>query len=254
MPEIAVRDTILHYEDVGGGEPLLLLHGGLGTAMLHWWREIPVFAEQFRVIAPDLRGYGRSSPPRDFPLDFYQRDAADMAALLTALHAGPAYVVGWSDGAVVSLVLSVEHPRLVRRLVCVSGEARLLPEERQAWSDLTNRDIWGERARQRFIDAQGPLNWPGIFDRMLTGYHALLDQRGGEVTSRRLHNIQCPTLFIHGDADPTVPVSHAYEMHAAVAGSQLRIYPGVGHLPHRACEADFRRDVIGFLTDENDAP
>jgi len=82
MPTITLPDGTFHYETAGSGDPLLMLHGGLGTALLHFRREIPVFAEHYRVIAPDMRGYGQSSPPREYPLDFYSQDAADMAALL----------------------------------------------------------------------------------------------------------------------------------------------------------------------------
>src|SRR5215218_5937101 len=105
MPDIDLPDTTIHYEDEGSGPPLLLLHGGLGTALLHYRREIPFFAERYRVIAPDFRGYGRSSPPRTFPPDFYERDAGDLAALVDALALGPVHVLGWSDGAIVALLL-----------------------------------------------------------------------------------------------------------------------------------------------------
>lgn len=248
MPEASLSGTLLHYEEAGGGEPLLLLHGGLGTALLHWWRDIPVFATRYRVIAPDLRGYGRSAPPRTFPLDFYHRDAADLAELLPLIDAAPAHVVGWSDGAVVALVLAVEHPRLVRTLTVIGGEARLLPEERAAWSAIVDTGSWSAGAKQRFIDAQGPENWPDILQRMLDGYIAILDQRGGEITSARLAEIRCPTLILHGDADPTVLVQHAHEMHAAIAGSELHIYPGVGHLPQREQEADVHARILDFIS------
>lgn len=247
MPESAVNGTVLHYAEAGTGEPLLLLHGGLGTASLHWWREIPFFGEHFHVIAPDMRGYGRSSPPRAFPPDFYSRDAEDMAALLRALDAGPAHVLGWSDGAVVALVLAVHHPDLVRTLTVVSGEARILPQERDLWPALVDTATWSESGLRRFVEAQGPRNWPGILERMLAGSNAVLDEHGGEVISARLGEIRCPTFIIHGDADPTVPVSHAHEMHASIPHSRLHIYPATGHLPQREHEQDFRERVLEFL-------
>lgn len=244
MPDVAVNGTVLHYAERGEGEPLLLLHGGLGTAGLHWRRDIPFYAQHFRVIAPDLRGYGRSSPPRDYPPDFYQRDGEDMAALLRALEAAPAHVVGWSDGGVVALVLAVHYPALVRSLTVIAGEARLLPEERELWPGLVDTSTWSEGGLRRFIEAQGPQNWPAILSRMLAGYASVLDLRGGEVVSARLGEIRCPTLIIHGENDPTVPVSHAYEMHAAIPGSQLHIYPHTGHLPHREHEDEVRAKVL----------
>jgi valacyclovir hydrolase len=247
MPEIAANGTTIFYEDVGHGPPLLLLHGGLGTARLHWWKETPFFAERCRVIAPDLRGYGRSSPPRDFPLDFYERDAADMAALLRYTGLYPAHVLGWSDGAIVALVLAVTEPELVRTLVIVSGEARILPQEREGWRLLVDTSKWSESALRRFIEEQGPQNWPGIFDRLLAGYHAVLERRGGEIISSRLHEIRCPTLIVHGEDDPIVPVVHAYEMAQRIPGAWLSVFPGCGHFPHREREEDFRERVLAFL-------
>jgi valacyclovir hydrolase len=246
MPTLELPDTVLHYETAGTGTPLLLLHGGLGTALLHFHREIPLLAERYRVIAPDLRGYGRSSPPRHFPPDFYHRDAADMAALLDAVAGEPAHVLGWSDGAIVALILAVTDPHLVRSVAIWGGQASNLEQERAAWDHLIETDSWPPRALERFKEAQGPENWPGILQRLHAGYSAILDA-GGEIISRRLGEIRCPVLIIHGADDDIVPVVHAYSMHAAIPLSELHVWPGVGHLPHREREAEFRALVLEFL-------
>lgn len=246
MPEVSVNGTCLHYVEAGAGEMMLLVHGSLGTAQLHWWREIPFFAQYFHVIAPDLRGYGRSSPPREFPPDFYHRDAEDIAALLRVLTSGPVHVLGWSDGAIVALVLAVKHPDLVRTLITVSGEACLHPDERAGWPALIDTARWTQGARRRFIEAQGPENWPGILQKMLDGYESIFTVYGGEIISRRLHEITCPTLILHGENDPVVPVAQAHALHAAIAGSELYIYPAGGHQPYREHEDDFRTRVLDF--------
>src|SRR5262245_41135095 len=224
MPEVELPETTLHYEEAGAGPPLLLLHGGLGTALLHYRRDIPFFAERYRVIAPDMRGYGRSSPPREYPPGFYHRDAADMAALLERLSAYPAHVLGWSDGAVVALTLTVTRPELVRSLAIWGGEARILEEERAGWNALVDTSTWSERAIERFKEAQGPLNWPGILEKMLIGYNAVLDA-GGEVVSQRAHEIRCPVLLLHGEQDDVVPALHSRELHAAIPQSELHLFP-----------------------------
>jgi len=246
LPAIAVRDITLHYEEAGAGDPLLLLHGGLGTALLHFRREIPVFAERYRVIAPDMRGYGHSSPPREFPPDFYHRDAADMAALLDALDARPARVLGWSDGAVVALALTVARPDLVRSLVTIAGEACILDEERAGWPALADPGSWPPRALERFIEAQGPLNYPAIFQKMLDGYNAVADA-DGEVVRERLGEIRCPVLVLHGETDDVVPVKQAHTLRAGIPHAELHIFPGAGHALHREREAEVRALVLDFL-------
>src|SRR5690606_29952151 len=101
----------LHYEDVGEGEPLIAIHGMLGTARLHLGRVIDWLSADFRVIGPTMRGYGESTPkPRDFPLDFYHRDARDVLALMDALGIERAHVLGYSDGGEISLVLAGMQP------------------------------------------------------------------------------------------------------------------------------------------------
>jgi valacyclovir hydrolase len=155
--------------------------------------------------------------------------------------------MGWSDGGIVGLVLAATRPDLVRRLVVVGGEESLLPKERAAWAALVDTSSWSERALERFKQAQGPLNWPGIFERMLTGYNAVLDA-GGEIIGDRLHEIRCPVLVIHGDADPVVPVEHPHVLRERIANAEVHIWPGVGHLPHREREPEFQRLTLEFLT------
>ncbi|MBL8165151.1 MAG: alpha/beta fold hydrolase, partial [Anaerolineae bacterium] len=77
----------LHYDDAGQGEPLILLHGLLGTAALHFPQVVDWLRPRYRLVGPTLRGYGDSTPkPRDFPLRFYHRDADDVLAFMDALN------------------------------------------------------------------------------------------------------------------------------------------------------------------------
>lgn len=248
MPTIDLADTTIHYEEAGEGPPLLMLHGGLGTAMLHFRREIPRFAERYRVIAPDMRGYGRSSPPREFPLDFYERDAADMAQLLEAVVGGPAHVLGWSDGAIVALRLAGSRPELARSLVAIAGEATILEEERANWPPLADPATWSPSAVERFREVQGEANWPGIFEKMLAGYNALLDELGGEVVSRALlGEIRCPVLLVHGYDDPVVPAKQVEQLTDVIRFAEVRVFGGAGHLPHRDRADDFFEVALDFL-------
>src|SRR5215211_2686102 len=138
MPQQEVNGVRLHYEDVGSGAPVLLLHNAFGTARAVFNGMIEFLAERrHRVIAPDLRGYGQSQPPaRDYPPDYYQRDMADVATLLQALEVGPAHVVGLSDGGIVGLLLAIDHPELVSSLLVWAANADFPPEERGLYEQL----------------------------------------------------------------------------------------------------------------------
>jgi len=99
MPEVSLRGAEFHYEEAGAGEPLLLLHGGLGTALLHFRREIEFFGRRFHVVAPDMRGYGQTDAPRDIR-DYSQLQVAgDIVGLVHALGYEQAVIVGHDWGA-----------------------------------------------------------------------------------------------------------------------------------------------------------
>src|SRR5262249_32869217 len=135
---------------------------------------------------------------------------------------------------------------LVRTLCLWGAEAHILPQERAAWDSLVRWQEWPEHTRERFAATQGPLNWPGILDRMRAGYVRVLDA-GGEIIARRVHEIRCPTLLLHGDQDDIVPVAHAYELNRLISGSELRIFHGAGHTLHREHHAELLELISSFL-------
>lgn len=247
MPQIRGNGIDLHYEEAGSGKPLLLLHGGLGTALLHFWREIEFFSQQYHVIAPDLRGYGRSTPPRRFPPNFYAIDAADVVDLIEALALGPVHLAGWSDGGIVALLVTLQRPELVRTLSLWGAQARITAEERISWDALADTSTWSEGARRRFIEAQGPLNWPGILKAMLDGYHGFYNTTNGDIASGRLGEIHVPTLVMHGARDEVVPVLHAHELGRGIPDVRVRIFENAGHAVHREREAELRQVLLDFL-------
>lgn len=115
---VSVDNVRIYYETYGSGQPVLILHGGLGRleAMKH---QIRALAETRFVIAADSRGHGRSSDAAE-PLS-YSRMAHDMIELLDALHIKTADVVGWSDGGIIGLELAMRFPERVGRLVGIGS-------------------------------------------------------------------------------------------------------------------------------------
>ena len=132
VPQLTVAaDLTLHYEDHDYADPwsphgtFLLLHGFAESAAV-WFGWVPHLARSHRVLAPDLRGFGRSSVPAD-PLGYPWSAAgfaADVAVLVDALGAGPVHLVGARVGAAVGMQLAADRPDLVASLSVVSGLAR----------------------------------------------------------------------------------------------------------------------------------
>jgi len=239
----------MHVERAGEGEPLLLIPGALGTGAGDFRHQIGWFAERgFEVIAPDPRGYGGSRPPeRDFPLDFYDRDAADMFALMSALGHQQFSVMGWSDGANIAVLMAAKKPQTVTKLVVFGGQSFLTSEEIEAFNAIRKISDWSPRAAQAMRAIYGD-DLGGLWDRYVDGQVALF-QAGGNLYRERLADVRCPTFVLHGARDPLVPAFHAQAIRDGIAGSRLHIYPEGRHNIHVKYAGDFNPLVHGFLTD-----
>lgn len=113
MRRLGLNGTEIAYLDAGEGDSVLLLHG-LGASRDDWRRQVGEFSARYRVIAPDLRGFGHSERREPFTI---AQHARDMEALIAELDIAPAHVVGLSMGGAVAIELAVRKPALVASLV-----------------------------------------------------------------------------------------------------------------------------------------
>ncbi|MDP9139284.1 MAG: alpha/beta fold hydrolase, partial [Pseudomonadota bacterium] len=124
MSTIKIKDWELHYEQAGSGAPLLLIHG-LGSGSADWQAQIEHFSRHYSVIAPDLRGHGRSGRPAP---PYQMSDFADdLIALMDALSLPDAHVVGISLGGGIAFQLAVQAPKRLRSLTIVNSGPELIP-------------------------------------------------------------------------------------------------------------------------------
>ncbi|HSN92705.1 MAG TPA: alpha/beta fold hydrolase [Anaeromyxobacteraceae bacterium] len=254
----------LHHEDLGRGPPAVLVHG--------WSSSSGVFAEvaaalagERRVIAPDLRGHGRSGGDGTFGIPDL---AGDLALLLERLDLEGALLLGWSMGAQVALeALPAVAPRLAA-LALVSGTPRFVAGEGwphgqpartvEALAHRLRRDP--ARAVARFFDdmfVPGELADPDrarldALRRALPPPHPASALAGLDALARgdqrpRLAAVRVPLLVLHGEADPICPASAARAVAASVAGSRLALWPGVGHAPFLSRPGPFLDLLRGFL-------
>ncbi len=222
---IHVNGIKLYYEIYGKGHPLLLLHGN-GGSIYSMRYQIPALAEHFKVIAVDSRAQGRSS---DSNADLsFTLMASDMAGLLDSLHIDSAYVVGWSDGAIIGLKLALEYPDKVSKLV--SDAANFLPDSTalpEKMLEAMRRTSFAtlDSATQRRIISQSffPKRAGLIFDKLnrLDLYHP-------HFTDKQLESIDTPTLVMAGDHD-LIKIGHTLKLFHLLPESQLCIVPGTNH-------------------------
>lgn len=220
----------LYYELHGAGQPLLLLHGGLGTVDM-FAGLLPGLAAGRRVVPVELQGHGRS-PDADRPLRF-ELLADDVAALIRRLRLGPADLLGYSLGGGVALQTAIRHPDVVRRLVLVSAPFASHgwhPDARQGMRALNAAAataMIGSPPHQAYERvAPRPEDW----SRLVAKTGDLL--REDYDWSPEVAEMEAPVLLIAGDRDSLSP-AHAvafYELLGGHAGgSQLAIVPGRDH-------------------------
>jgi pimeloyl-[acyl-carrier protein] methyl ester esterase len=237
----------LHHEDLGAGPPVVLVHGWSWSSAV-FEAEAAVLARTRRVIAPDLRGHGRSAPAPFSLSDL----AADLASLFERLALERAVLAGWSLGALVAIAAAPRLRGRVDGLVLVSGTPRFaaadgwphgLPREHvEVLATRMRRDparalarfdaamfADGEldedgRARIEALRAATPLPAPA-------SAQAGLEVLAGEDLRPALSAVSVPTLLLHGERDGICPRGAADAIAAAVPGARLRLLPGLGHAP-----------------------
>jgi len=244
MPFIEVGGIEFHYVEAGQGTPLVLLHGTLGSARGDFAPQLEALSARWRVIAPDRRGYGKTRPPdRDFPIDFYQRDARDMADFMTALDLEPATILGWSEGADVALCLAARYPEHVVQLIVWGGIAMV--EEADITIFESRRDVatWPAKARAAMSAIYGDGYWQDVWDRWCD-VMALLQASGGDVHLGEIEKISCPVLIVHGGKDPLIRAVHPETLHRRIPGSRLHEFEEGGHNLHLTHAAEFNRRVL----------
>lgn len=212
---IAVNGLDYYYEIHGEGEPLLLLHGGLGSTGM-FGPVLPALAEGRQVIAVDLHGHGRTAlGQRDINLE---DQGDDMAALLKALGHDSVDVLGYSFGGGVGFRLAVQHPHMVRRLAMVSaGFASdgfyAAMREQQVQVSAAMAPMMRETPMYQSYAAVAP--HPEDFPK-------LLDQMGAFM--RRDYNyaadakaLEMPVMLVFGDSDMYRP-EHIVEFYQLLGG------------------------------------
>jgi pimeloyl-ACP methyl ester carboxylesterase len=233
------------YTAHGSGRPLVYLHGGFGDG-----RElepaVPAYAAHFRVFAPDRRGHGRTP---DVPGPFtFEAMAADTIGFLESVVGGPAYLVGYSDGATTALHVALRRPDLVRSLVLMSGQFHhtgLLPgmfgSPETAAADMVGSPIEQSYAE---VSPDGAAHFPvvaaKIVEMALTCPTLEVDQ---------LREITARTLVLCAD-DDVVRMEHTLQLYRALPNAELAVVPGTSHLHVEEKPELVTRLVLGFLTED----
>jgi len=232
---------LMYYQTHGTGEPLLWLHGSLGLGA-DWQHVFTAAPAGFRVVAPDLRGHGRSTGAR--PTYSFRQAALDAFALLDHLRIDRAKVIGLSGGGITALHMATISPERIEAMVVVSAPAAF-PEQARATQRAYRETMLPDEERDR-LRARHPR--AGQLETLFAQVRAMADGNDPDFTRDRLAAIAADTLIVFGDRDPLYPVRLAIDLREAIPRSWLWVVPNGGHGPVFGREAPlFVETATAFL-------
>ncbi len=265
-PEIVMIDgRRIAFEEVSPPSPkgTIILLAGLGAKRQGWYKQLPEFGGSYRTIALDYRDVGDSDEARN---QYTIRDLAeDTVAVMKMLEIRQAHIIGVSMGGFIALEMALHYPEMVKKLVLVvtsaGGAGRVSPsrEIMAVMMPIPGVEI-GEGSRRICAAVSAPgfaESHPEEFDIFVEiaryrpmsedAYFRQLAACRGHDVSQQLYQIKAPTLVIHGDVDPLVPLENGLHLAQSIAGAELIVYPHTGHIPEVECAEEFNRDILAYL-------
>jgi pimeloyl-ACP methyl ester carboxylesterase len=233
-----VNGVKIYHEVHGASGPwLVLLHGGLGIVD-YWGNQLPDFAKDHRVLLIESRGHGRSS--RDGAIYTYELMAGDVVAVMDKLGISKASIVGWSDGGIIALVMALNNPDRLEKIVALGAN-----------SDPTGVDMaiaggatFGQYVTNAGTSYERVSLTPKDYDNFVKAISKMWETEPN--ITGKLGSIKTPTLIMAGQYD-VITEAHTKMMAAAIPGARLEIIPNTAHFVIWQDPATFNRLVREFL-------
>jgi len=246
----------LHYLDQGKGPTVLLIHAfPLNHAM--WEPQLVALTPRFRVIAPDIRGFGQSQPPSAWTMD---EMADDLNELLDNLNIKDCVVAGVSMGGYIALPFWSKYPQRVRKLVLANTRARADTEtEKLARDDMiaalqqNGAIILPDRMLPRLLQPNPSVEVVRNVRAMIedvnpaAASYAVMAMRDRSDFSSALSRIQCPVMVVTGENDLVVRPEDSRAMADAIPGARFVQVSNSGHLSNLENPAEFNCALLDFL-------
>ncbi len=269
-PEIANRISAggieTNYHDQGEGPPVLFIHGsGPGvSAWANWRLTMPALAKSYRVIAPDMVGFGFSDRPSDIE---YRKETwiAQAIDLLDALGVEKAHVVGNSFGGAIALGLAIQRPERVNRLALMGSVGvsfPITPGLEAVWGYQPSFDNMRKLldvfaySRALVNDELAELRYrasirPGFQESFAAMFPAPRQRWIEALASQEadIHAIPHETLIVHGRDDKVIPLANALTLLRWIERSQLHVFAQCGHWVQIEQAARFVRLLDDFFAE-----
>lgn len=253
-----------NYHDVGQGYPVVLLHGsGPGvTAWANWNKVFPLLKEDFRVIAPDMVGFGFTQRPENpvFNMNVWVQQTID---LFDALHIEKANLVGNSFGGALALTMAIKYPQRVNRLVLMGSMGVSFPITYgldRVWGYTPSEANMEELlelftydhsfATKELIKTRYESSMQPGFQESFSAMFPAPRQQGVEGMAGNqnyIRNIPHETLIIHGREDRVIPLENSLRLLQMIDKAQLHVFGHCGHWTQIEHTEEFARLVGDFF-------
>jgi 3-oxoadipate enol-lactonase len=263
MASVQVNDIQLTYTDSGIGRPIVLIHGYPFNRSL-WNEQVAALSNSYRVIAPDLRGFGESEASDSATMN---QMAQDVALLLNHLEIARATIAGLSMGGYVALAFYKQLPSRVRALILADTRAQADNEEAkqtraQQADKALNEGMGGiaDAMLPKLLTPETVSKRPEIVKRVRDmivktkpqgAAAALLGMAEREDQTAMLAKISVPALIIVGAEDAITPVADSEKMHQSIAGSRLVVLKNSGHVSNLERTEQFNQALLDFMKESD---
>jgi 3-oxoadipate enol-lactonase len=267
LPVVVVNGQPLHYEMLGDGLPVLLVHGFTNYGLAWAPQLASLVSAGFRVVVPDLPGHGRSVPLQGPGTVKALADA--VMGLVEALDLGPVDLCGLSLGGMVALEAALGHPQRVRHLILAATGAEFSEAPKPQLAEQWARTLEGpDGSRRRLREAWPHLVTPAFAESpagqaVYEAWEAVLAAVPGTGLARiarllpafdrrpQLGQLRLPTMVVAGGADQLFPAPSLRAMAERMPDARWALLPGAGHLVNLERPDLFNRVLVGFLRSGN---
>jgi pimeloyl-ACP methyl ester carboxylesterase len=228
------------YSAFGSGNPVILLHGGLGNSG-NWGYQVPALEEAgYRVVVIDSRGHGRST--RDERPYSYDLMATDVLAVADTLKIKKAALVGWSDGACTSLILAAKNPERVERVFFFACNMDPSGTKEFVFTPRIGRCL--NRHKQDFKLLSST---PDQFDEFFEAV-GLMQRTQPNYSLQDLEKIRVPVTIVQSESDEFIKPEHAEYLARSIPNAEFVFLPGVSHFAPLQRPELFNHAILEFLT------
>ncbi|XP_073818980.1 valacyclovir hydrolase-like [Musca autumnalis] len=250
--KINVNGININVVECGNGDKsLLLMPGALGSAWTDFKPQIehlPKLLPNYKIIAWDPPGYGKSIPPkRQWGLDFFHNDARCAVDLMTSLGRPKFSVIGWSGGAVAGIFAAANYLNNIEKLVVCAAGAYLIPSDMEAYQSLRDVTQWSPSMRKPMEDMYGAERFVELWNECIDMLFTFYEQKEGDLCKNEIQKIRATTLILRGGKDKLVSPDAAAYLRDNIKNSRYYEFPGGKHNFHLQYVNEFNKLVADFL-------